>query len=141
MKTQELVEISNAYDLSGSPRFEVKITKNEDELKQARKLRLNGHTKADLNALEGKVEARITTKLIEQHKLLIHDGYDSYAQHLVVKDLRTSKIIAYVRIIDAFTAFKIGGFYCETQFNVNKMLNNQQYHLEISRLVIDKEYC
>lgn len=140
MKTQELVEISNAYDLSGSPRFEVKITKNEDELKQARKLRLNGHTKADLNALEGKVEARITTKLIEQHKLLIHDGYDSYAQHLVVKDLRTSKIIAYVRIIDAFTAFKIGGFYCETQFNVNKMLNNQQYHLEISRLVIDKEY-
>jgi len=140
MQTQEFVKKSNVYALSDSPRFEVKITKNEEELKQARKLRLIGYTKAELNASEGKVEARITKKLIEQHKLLIHDGYDSYAQHLVVKDLRTSKIVAYVRIIDAFTAFKIGGFYCETQFNVNKLLNNQQYHLEISRLVIDKEY-
>ncbi len=118
----------------------MKITEDQDELKQARKLRLNGHYKEELQASKDKNDASITKKLLAQHKYIIHDGYDSYAQHLIITDLRLSKVIAYVRLIDAFTAFKIGGFYCETQFNVQRIFTSQKYYMEISRLVIDPQY-
>lgn len=74
-----------------SPRYEVKITLNQNEIKEACKLRLFGHSICELNELDSCI--RNTKKLIEQHKLMIHDGYDSFAEHLIVKDLRESKWI------------------------------------------------
>ncbi len=157
MEKQTVTKTQDTIYLSDTTRFEVKLSDDPSELKQARKLRLAGHSKVKLTS-SGKIcpehhlvhsnnndankitEASLTRKLIEQHKLLIHDGYDSYAQHLIVTDLRTLKIIAYVRIIDAFTAFKIGGFYSETQFNLSEIFNKQQYLMEISRLAIHPDY-
>lgn len=140
MQTQVFTDSSSSCLPSDSSRFELKITQDQDELKLARKLRLNGHYKEELKASKNKKDACITRKLMDQHQNIIHDGYDSYAQHLIIKDLRRSKIIAYIRMIDAFTAFKIGGFYCETQFNVQRMFSDQKYYMEISRLVIDQGY-
>ncbi len=147
----------NTIYLSDAARFEVKLSDDQNELKQARKLRLTGFSRvkstsskhispesnfsnSNDNDFKKTTEKGLIKKLIEQHKLLIHDGYDSYAQHLIVKDLRTLKIVAYVRIIDAFTAFKIGGFYSETQFNLREVFNQQKYLMEISRLAIHPDY-
>ncbi|MCW8929157.1 MAG: GNAT family N-acetyltransferase [Gammaproteobacteria bacterium] len=144
MRIQGITSDSNSHLLSENERFSVKLINNESELNQARKLRIkyfSNHTiKKHKSAEAKKNETSVTKKLIEHHKLMVHDGYDSYAQHLVVEDLKTKKIIAYVRIIDAFTAFKIGGFYSETQFNINKILSDQQYNMEISRLSIHDDY-
>ncbi|WP_198264562.1 GNAT family N-acetyltransferase [sulfur-oxidizing endosymbiont of Gigantopelta aegis] len=128
------------YIPSNASRFEVKITQDADEISQAKKLRINEQFKFQLSASKVKKELSLTRKLIDQHKRMSHDGYDSYAQHLIVKDRQTAKIIAYVRLIDGYTAFKIGGYFSETQFNVQKIFENQLYHIELSRLVIDKDY-
>ncbi|MDX2504465.1 MAG: GNAT family N-acyltransferase [Gammaproteobacteria bacterium] len=140
MQTQEYSNASSAYLPSYDSRFEVKITQDRDELNQARKLRLGSSNAAASEEVFKQNAGSNTKRLIEQQKLLLHDGYDSFSQHLIIKDLDKEKVIAYVRIIDAFTAFNIGGFYCETQFNMQRILNNQQNYMEISRLVIDANY-
>ncbi len=140
MQVNKQTNFSNLHLISDSSRYEVTITCDSDEINQAKKLRLNGYSKSIAKESGSKKDINVTKKLIEQHKMLIHDGYDSYAQHLIVKDLSCSKVVAYVRIIDAFTAFKIGGFYSETKFNIKTLLNEQQYLIEISRLAIDKDY-
>ena len=133
MQTQEYSNASSAYLPSYDSRFEVKITQDRDELNQARKLRLGSSNAAASEEVFKQNAGSNTKRLIEQQKLLLHDGYDSFSQHLIIKDLDKEKVIAYVRIIDAFTAFNIGGFYCETQFNMQRILNNQQNYMEISR--------
>lgn len=144
------LETTYAIDNTGHDRFfsptsnlEVKITNDEKELKSARKLRLRDHSditekkpaqkKFHNNTLHSK-------QLIEEQRALIHDGYDSFANHLIIIDHDVDQVIAYVRLIDAFTAYKIGGYYCETQFNLSKLFNSQTFYLEMSRLVIDPNY-
>lgn len=134
---------SHSCFFAHTPNFEVKITQEPLELKKARKLRLK-----DLSILASDKFDKKNTKnntlrskqLIEQQQMLIHDGYDSFADHLVIIDHDNDEVIAYVRLIDAYTAYKIGGYYCETQFNLNKLFKRQTFYLEMSRLVINPEY-
>lgn len=132
----------NCY-FSRTSNFEVKITQESSELQKAKKLRLKDHSLHKSNpALKPSIQNNTlqAKQLIEQQQVLIHDGYDSFADHLIVIDHVHDKVIAYVRLIDAYTAYKIGGYYTETQFNLNKLFAKQTFYLEMSRLVIDPEY-
>jgi putative hemolysin len=123
--------------------FEIKITQNEEELKKAKKLRLKKHSflqSAAKNNRAIKNNTLYSKQLIQQQHILIHDGYDSYADHLIIIDKSHDKVVAYVRLIDAYTAYKIGGYYSETQFNLKKIFNKQTFYMEMSRLVIDPDY-
>lgn len=142
---QEASDGSNDNLISWYPGFEVRFTEDKDELNQVKKLRLqqkNRHTSDSIETdiSEKQKNKKNFKKLIDEHKYFIHDGYDSHTKQLIVKDTYNDRIIAYVRIIDSFTAFKIGGFYSETRFNLSQLINNQQYFLEISCLVIDEQY-
>jgi len=132
----------NCY-FSQTSNFEVKITQESSDLQKAKKLRLKDYSVLKSNpVLKKSIQNNIlhTKQLIEQQQILIHDGYDSFADHLIVIDHENDRVIAYVRLIDAYTAYKIGGYYCETQFNLNKLFARQTFYLEMSRLVIDPEY-
>lgn len=132
----------NGY-LTTNSSFEVKITQEASELQKAKRLRLKDFSLLKSNAvLKQTIQNNTlqTKELIEQQQVLIHDGYDSFADHLIVIDHKNDKVIAYVRLIDAYTAYKIGGYYSETQFNLNRLFSGQVFYLEMSRLVIDPEY-
>ncbi len=131
--------------ISWCPGFEVKFADDKEELNQIKKLRIlqKNHYQSDLMVTELTIKGKTQknyNKLIDEHKGFIHDGYDSHSRHLIVKDIHNDRIIAYVRLIDSFTAFEIGGFYSETRFNLSRLMNNQQFFLEISCLVIDEQY-
>lgn len=143
--TEENTSQQNINLISWYPGFEVKFTDDKEELNQIKKLRIRQKNlyQSDLMATELSVKGKAKKnykKLIDEHKNFIHDGYDSHTRHLIVKDIHNDRVIAYVRLIDSFTAFKIGGFYSETRFNLSRLINNQQFFLEISCLVIDELY-
>lgn len=151
MQDNQLTHCESINDINMTPtdcffsqasNFEVKITQDASELNKAKKLRLKNYSrhKPEPSSKKSVNHMLATKKLIEEQQRLIHDGYDSYADHLVVIDLEHNNVVAYVRLIDAFTAYQIGGYYNETQFNLNKLFNNQTFYLEISRLVIDPNY-
>lgn len=128
-----------------SPHLEIKMTQNTEELRKAKKLRqnyyknLNQKLFLDQNKEFDKINQK---KRMEQQQAVVFDGYDSFAEHLVVIDHKTDKVIAYVRLIDASTAYKIGGYYSEVHFNLVNLFNNHfsVFFLEMSRIVIDPDY-
>lgn len=111
----------------------VKITTNTKDLSQAKQLLFN--------QLNIKKQHQLPSK---QQKIsadnVLFDGYDKYAEHLIVKEPVENKVVAYIRIIDSMTACHIGGFYCETQFNLQKFCFHTPSAIELSHLVIAPEY-
>lgn len=126
------------------PHLEVKITKEPEELKRAKHLRQKYYQSFQAKVCPTQKEhinGSLTPIQLGQ-KSAVDDGYDRFAEHLIVIDHKQNKIIAYMRLIDANVAYKIGGYYSETQFNLNKLFsqNTYSYSLEMSRVVIDPEY-
>ncbi len=125
-----------------NPHLEVKLTNHKEELKKANNLRqryyklFQPRTFLTHNNHANKTHTRVQ---VEQ-KAVVYDGYDKFADHLIVIDHKADKVIAYVRLIDAYTAYKIGGYYSENHFNLKQLLHNNSSSLEMSRLVIDPEY-
>ncbi|MFK5983874.1 MAG: GNAT family N-acetyltransferase [Pseudomonadota bacterium] len=131
---KKTVNQQNAEIICISDNLEIKIVKSNEDLKQARKLRLRGMSQ------QNNSQDKRTKQQIEKMQQNIFDGYDSYADHLIVSTLKPAKVIAYVRLIDAYTAFNLGGYFSETQFNIKNIHSNNPNLLELSRIVIAPEY-
>jgi len=79
-------------------------------------------------------------KQLDSRRELIYDGYDSYSKHLIIRELTSDKVVAYVRMIDAHTAYKIGGYFCEAQFNTEKSRLQMHSSMELSRMVVAPDF-
>jgi len=112
----------------------VKVGVEMQELQEAKQLWM------DLSHSKFRTEEKRSGLQLKEREALIYDGYDSYARHIVVQDTQQSKVVAYVRIIDSLTAYSIGGYFCEAQFNLEKLRQQMQSAMELSRLVIAPEY-
>jgi len=133
LKKSEIIDISD--------NLEIQISRGNNQLKQVRKLRLNGLPEYIENKeVKNKKNNAKLRKQIEKIEQLIIDGYDRFADHLIISTLKPSRVIAYVRIIDAYTAFNLGGYFCENNFNINNIYTNNSKLIELSRIVIDPEY-
>ncbi len=134
---------NTSFDCPEQSQLEVFITQDPIILNKAKKLRLKFHANYLANSMakkEFKNNTLQSKELIKQQEIMIHDGYDSFAEHLVIMDKQNDSIVAYVRLIDTYTAYKIGGYYCETRFNLNHLFNKQTFYMEMSRLVLDQAY-
>jgi putative hemolysin len=133
LKKTEIIDISD--------NLEILISRGNNQLKQVRKLRLNGLPEYMENKeVKNKKNNAKLKKQIEKIEQLIIDDYDRYADHLIISTLKPPRVIAYVRIIDAYTAFNLGGYFCENNFNINNIYTNNSKLIELSRIVIDPEY-
>lgn len=125
----------NSYTGSNSCQFnhlEVKIGIEMEELEQAKQLWLDiSHTQSILKQTKQQLDDRMA---------LIYDGYDSYAKHLIVRDINLDQVVAYTRIIDSKTAYNIGGYFCEALFNLDHFRIHMRGALELSRLVIAPQF-
>jgi len=75
----------------------------------------------------------------KKQRVSFADGYDKYTTHIVVKEKNGNTIIAAARLMDSYAAFKLGGFFSETEFDLGNF-QNSEYLAEISQVVIHPEH-
>jgi len=67
------------------------------------------------------------------------DGFDKHSSHIIVKDTQNDIIVASLRVMDAFAAFELGGFFSEAEFDLGRVLNSA-YLAEISQVAFHPEH-
>ncbi len=68
------------------------------------------------------------------------DHYDSYCEHLMVKEVATGRIVGSTRILTLDNARKAGSFYSENEFDLRKLLPLPGKVMEIGRTCIHPEF-
>jgi len=107
--------------------FETRLTKTEEERRQVRQLRYKCFCE------EGASATAEQTAIAEEF-----DRFDEHAQYMVV--LHEGKIVGTYRLIDREIAQKCGGFYTETEFNIDKIKQNPGNIAETSRSCVHPDY-
>ena len=79
-------------------------------------------------------------KLKTESEGLDYDEVDSYCDHLIVFDNATQKIVGYTRLLDQRQAQRLGRFYSQDEFNLDKILALPGRFLEIGRTCVDPDY-
>jgi putative hemolysin len=68
------------------------------------------------------------------------DIFDEFCEHLIVVDMKVNEIVATTRIISNASAEMAGGFYSETEFNIDNITKMQKNFLEIGRTCVHPAY-
>ncbi|MFD0697144.1 GNAT family N-acetyltransferase [Paenibacillus sp. GCM10027628] len=68
------------------------------------------------------------------------DVYDTYCDHLIVKDLETDHVVGTYRLLPGDRALTGIGFYSETEFDLTEFASFKSQTLELGRSCIAPEY-
>ncbi len=104
----------------------LEITTNETDIKQSQRLRHQ--------IFSSKAAIHHTDRALDV------DHFDHYCFHLIVRDYRTREIVASTRILTDQMARLAGGYYSETEFQLNNILNLQGRSMEIGRTCVHPDY-
>ena len=116
-------------------RFEIRFTKNKDELIESQRLR----HKIFIDEI-GASNKKIAESRIEK------DKFDDYYKHLIIIDHKDStlypkgKIVGVTRLMLSDEIHQAKGFYSSQEFNLSPILLTQKKCLEIGRTCIDPIY-
>lgn len=69
-----------------------------------------------------------------------NNEYDSYAQHIVVKEIATGEVVGYYRMITSEAIANGKTFVCEEEYNVDSLKQSGEKICEFSRAVVKKEF-
>lgn len=79
-------------------------------------------------------------KLKSASEGLDYDEVDDYCEHLVVFDNVNNKIVGYTRLLNQYQAQRLGRFYSESEFDLERVLTLPGRFLEIGRTCVDPDY-
>ncbi|MGQ9659240.1 MAG: GNAT family N-acetyltransferase [Thermochromatium sp.] len=68
------------------------------------------------------------------------DAFDDHCQHLLVRDSRTGRIVGCTRLLTDTSASRIGGFYSESEFELDAIKRLDGRLLEVGRTCIAPEF-
>ena len=68
------------------------------------------------------------------------DRFDDFCQHIIVRDLATSRVVASTRVLTDVEARRAGGFYSESEFELASFLRDAGRVLEIGRTCVHPDY-
>ncbi len=68
------------------------------------------------------------------------DEFDSYCDHLIVRDSKTLKVVGTYRVLSPHAARKIGKFYSEQEFDLSRLDNLRGSIAEAGRACIHPDY-
>jgi putative hemolysin len=71
---------------------------------------------------------------------LDYDEFDTYCDHLVVYDNVNAKIVGYTRLLNQDQTQRLGRFYSQSEFKLDKVLALPGRFLEIGRTCVDPDY-
>jgi putative hemolysin len=68
------------------------------------------------------------------------DRFDPYCEHLVVRDGGTGRVVGTYRILNGAQARRIGGFYCDLEFDLARLDHLRDEMVEVGRSCVDPGY-
>jgi putative hemolysin len=68
------------------------------------------------------------------------DFYDTYCDHLIVRDEASGRIVGTYRILPPQAARKVGSYYSENEFDLTRLAHLRQRIVEVGRSCIDPDY-
>lgn len=71
---------------------------------------------------------------------LDRDNYDPHCHHLLVRDLASGEIVACTRLLTDDAAHRAGGFYSQTEFEMDRVLTRPGRFVEVGRTCVDPHY-
>lgn len=111
------------YIVFETENFLIKTASTRKEVKEALKLRYRVFYKEYINKFK--------------FRKLDKDGFDRLADHLIVIDKKSNKIVGTYRIICSLFS---DNFYSESEFNISSIKNLKGTKIELGRAAIDKDY-
>ncbi|MFO0775598.1 MAG: GNAT family N-acyltransferase [Nitrospiraceae bacterium] len=113
---------------SGSSRFSVALARTEAEVQEAQALRY------DVFAQECGAQLSAAS-----HQRDV-DRFDAYCSHLLVRDNHSGRVVGTYRLLEPHKAFRHGGFYVETEFDVSRLQTILPRTVEIGRSCVHPDY-
>ncbi|MBE1441819.1 MULTISPECIES: GNAT family N-acetyltransferase [unclassified Paenibacillus] len=111
-----------------SSNLSVKLATHSDELEQALRLRYQVFVEEEKNM------RLLNDTGLEQ------DEYDTYCDHLIVKDMDLDQVVGTYRLLPGERALTANGFYSETEFDLSLFQEHKARSLELGRSCIDPAY-
>ncbi|HWO42562.1 MAG TPA: GNAT family N-acyltransferase [Candidatus Eisenbacteria bacterium] len=112
-----------------SPAFEIKITTDPAEVREAQKLRFEVFNLELNKGLKASYETGLDA-----------DEFDPYCEHLIVRDRSSGEVIGTYRLLHGARARAHIGFYSEREFNLENIKRLDGELLELGRTCARKDF-
>lgn len=109
--------------------YQVKTANTADELKSVFKLRYDVFYREFANITDSELSSPLDI-----------EAYDSFCDHLIVKDLRNDEVVACYRLLSSENKPLKENFYSESEFVIDEFINNGHRKLELGRACVNKKY-
>jgi len=121
---QQLIEATATQ----KPSYTVALARSEDEVREAQRLRY----KVFVEELGAHLQCRIP-----DHDI---DLYDPHCEHLVVRENQANRIVGTYRILSPTAARRVGSYYSESEFFINRLQNLRSRMVEVGRSCIHPDH-
>lgn len=108
--------------------YTVALARGEEEIREAQRLRYRVFVE--------ELGARIQTRLAG-HDI---DLYDPFCDHLIVRERHADRIVGVYRILSPAASRRVGSYYAESEFYINRLQNLRSRMVEIGRSCIDPDH-
>ena len=106
----------------------VSMARTEEEIEEAQRLRYQ--------VFAEEMGARLTSA----HEGIDRDIFDSYCDHLLVRDNSNNKVIGTYRILPPDRARIIRGYYSDTEFDLVRLAHLRDQMVEVGRSCVHRDY-
>ncbi len=108
--------------------FTVSLAHSEEEVLEAQRLRY----KVFVEELGARIPAPLPNHDI--------DRYDPFCEHLIVRESHADRIVGTYRILSPDAARRIGGYYSESEFRINRLQILRSRMVEVGRSCIHPDF-
>lgn len=110
------------------PVLRISWARHQDEIKEAQRLRYK--------VFAEEMGATLPT---EKHGL-DQDLFDSWCDHLIVRDEETLRVVGTYRVLTPHQAKKLGSLYSETEFDLTRLTHLRPKMIELGRSCVHRDY-
>lgn len=122
---KQLIETTAASQKVG---YRVALARSEEEVREAQRLRY----KVFVEELGARIQTRIPGHDI--------DLYDPFCEHLIVRESQADRIVGTYRILSPAAARRVGNYYSENEFYLNRLHNLRGRMVEVGRSCIHPDH-
>ena len=108
--------------------YTVALARSEEEVREAQRLRY----KVFVEELGAHVKTRLPGHDI--------DHFDPFCEHLIVRESHADRIVGTYRILSPDAARRIGSYYSESEFYINRLQNLRSRMVEVGRSCIHPDH-
>ncbi len=108
--------------------YRVTLARSEEEVLEAQRLRY----KVFVEELGARVQTRLNGHDI--------DHYDRFCDHLIVRDTDSGRIVGTYRILSPAAARRVGNYYSENEFHINRLHHLRNRMVEVGRSCIHQDH-